>query len=306
MIDRIKFIIKDVEFDIIERLDLTLDELYKKKYESEIYEGNINNLTIRYRKSSEDKILTINGSLHKYYKGNNFSSFTIDEAKKAILQLEEKVGISKDRFIVQNIELGLNIRMPKTPMKYIHTIKSYKFKDFIPITPYESKVMGYRCKFTNYEIKFYDKTYDAKVQDKQIAPRNTLRYEIKMKNKYATQKGFIEVTAEKIFDGIYLPKAKRLMNNIFKELDFLDLSCNYEGIEPNEVKEYFFIKSDNYKFYIEYLKELEEKDPKKKVYKNAMDAKRRLVKKIRPNLTGELTGELKEKFAKGIEALSKK
>lgn len=306
MIDRVKFVIKDVDFDIIEHLDLTLDELYKKKYVNEVYEGNIENLTVRYHKSSEDRYMTIKGSLHKYFKGNNYSSFSVEEAKKALLKLEKAVGISKDRFMVQNVELGVYVRMSKTPMRYIQTIKNYKFKEFIPMTPYETKVMGYRCKLTNYEIKFYNKTYDAKAQDKQTAPKNTLRYEIKMSNKYATKNGFIEVTAEKMLDGIYFRKAIRLMNSLLKKLVYLDLSFNYEGLKPNEIKEYFFITSDNFKFYAEHLKDLEEKNPKEKVYKNAMDAKRRLIEKLKPKLTGEFEVEFKEKLEKGIKSLSKK
>lgn len=72
MIDRIKFYIDDVDIETVEkRLDLAPIDV--DRYEAEIYLSKIKNLDVRYA----GRRLMIDGSLHRYAKGDNYSLFTI-------------------------------------------------------------------------------------------------------------------------------------------------------------------------------------------------------------------------------------
>lgn len=70
MIDRIKFYIDDVDIETVEkRLDLT--PIGVDRYEAETYLSTIKNLKFKY----VGRRLMVEGSLHRFAKGNNYSLF---------------------------------------------------------------------------------------------------------------------------------------------------------------------------------------------------------------------------------------
>lgn len=149
MIDRITIYINDVEFEDVETcLDLSpsgidRDGSYK-------YASTVENLKFTYA----GRRLKIEGSLHKYRKGNNYSLFTYEEAKNVLIELSDTIGIPLNRFVVTSIELGLNIQLDKDVANYLHIICSYKSNRFIPMTPLKgtSKLKGCKCVFSEYSL----------------------------------------------------------------------------------------------------------------------------------------------------------
>lgn len=61
-----------------------------------------------------------------------------------------------------------------------------------------------------------------------------------------------------------------------------------------------FITSDNFQLYLDYLKEHRDK----KERDNAMTARRRLLKKMKPALTSEIVEEFKDKLNEEIRKVS--
>lgn len=201
MIDRITIYIDDVKFEDVEkRLGLTPSKVAED--ESLIYSSLISNLRFTYKGNR----LTITGSLHKYAKGNNYSLFTYEEAKAVLLKLSDITNIPLKYFIVTSIELGVNFQMNKDVSRYLNTIHSYKSNRFIPMTPLKgtSQLRGCRCSFSEYSIKFYDKTFEAikssriPIAERDKVPVNLLRYEIKLSRKQLKNKGFTNVTGSNL------------------------------------------------------------------------------------------------------------
>lgn len=301
MIDRIKFYITDVDFDDIEkRLDLTPAGVAKDG--SWNYSADIKNLRVTYR----GRRLSIDGSLHKYAKGNNYSLFTYEEAKRAIKELSEYVGISLERFIVSKMELGLNLPMHNNCEQYLGILHSYKSHPFIYMSPYgkTSKLKGRECHFSEYQIKLYDKTFEAMKrerdkEERRIIPANILRFEIELHRNKLSDEGFKNVTGKNLQSSLHYSRLKKLMERIFVGIVFNDTSINYSSVLESDVKRYIFVTSDGYDRYLKYLKEyISEKE-----YRKEKRRTNNLLKKIAPLRKGELEAELKSKFKLAISKI---
>ncbi|MDL2212928.1 hypothetical protein LJC72_05765 [Bacteroides sp. OttesenSCG-928-D19] len=301
MIDRIKFYIKDVNFDDIEkRLDLIPAGVAKDG--SWNYSTNIKNLRVTYR----GRHLSIDGSLHKYAKGNNYSLFTYEEAKRTIKELSEYIGISLERFIVSKMELGLNLPMDNNSEQYLGILHSYKSHPFIYMSPYgkTSKLKGRECHFSEYQIKLYDKTFEAmkrerNKKEREKIPANILRFEIDLHRNKLSDEGFKNVTGKNLQSNLHYSRFKKLMNEIFSNIVFNDTSINYSTLLEDEVKRYIFATSDGYDRYLQYLKDY----VSEKEYRKERRRTNNLLKKIAPLIKGELEAELKSKFKLGISKI---
>lgn len=162
-------------------------------------------------------LLRLDGSLHKFAHGYNHTIFTQKEASQAIKELEKIIGIGLDRFQITAIEFGINMIMPKEPMRYINSILRYGSHNFIPMPPLRSTVYGKLCKLYNYTIKLYDKGYDTKIKERIELPQNILRYEIFMKKQFAIDRGFININAKGLTSRKYYMNMKRLLREMYSE-----------------------------------------------------------------------------------------
>lgn len=291
MIDRIVIQIADIERDYIEsKLNLKKNETRGDDKVEQLV-GSIDNIKVQYYPLSG--ILRLDGSLHKYACGNNYSLFTEKNSIAAIKKLAVVVGVDIDRFFITKIEFGINIPMSKPPMRYIDSILSYNSNLFLPMPPLKSTVYGKHCKLCDYTIKFYDKTYDTWEKDRVRLSENILRYEILMRKSYATDNGFTNINAKGLLGvGLYYRKLRQILRTKLDILDFRDDTLNYTGIKSSDVKKYLFVTSNNFDVYLEYLKVHGEENDRT----NAMTARRRIKKKMRPYITNDLIEELKEKF----------
>lgn len=307
MIDRISFEIRKFDFEKL-KMNLNFQQRSINEKTGEYnYTCKLNNLSVNlYSK----KLLRITGSLHKFANGDNFSVFTYEEAKKALHKLSTSIDVPLENFIVTRIELGLNIRMKLDPMKYIETVRQYKKYRFIPMTPYTgtSKINGYRCKLSEYEIKLYDKTSEVilskkiKVIDKDKIPKKILRFEISLSRKKLKDEGFNNVTGKSLLSSMHYIKFKRLFKKIFDDLYFFELPVQYlaENIgNSKDLVKYMFIMSENYKTYTDFLKECNNKDK----YYNEFRASKILLNKIRMNSFNTLENELRKRFTLALSQI---
>lgn len=295
MVDRITIYIKDIELDDVKgRLDLLLTG--EAKDGSSIYSTQLRNLKITYKGRS----LWIAGSLHKYAKGNNYSLFTYEEAKNVLFELSARVGISLEYFVVSSIELAVNIQMEKNVEKYLAILHSYKAHSFIYMSPMKgtSKLKGRKCHLAEYTIKFYDKTFEA-IKSLRLpkdrwgeVPDKLLRYEIQLSRKQLRNEGFMNVTGKNLLSSLHYTRFKRLMNRIFGEISFDDITINYSGMLEDDVKRYIFAKSERYDLYLQYLKE----EKGEKEYRKERRRTKELLKKIALLSKGEFQSELESKF----------
>ena len=295
MIDRITFYIDKVDLeDVEERLSLLPAGVAKD--ESTRYAGKLRNLSIIYA----GERLQISGSLHKFMKGNNYSLFAYKEVKSALAILEKYVGITLDRFIVTQLELGVNFQMANEVEKYFPLFHSYKKHPFFYMAPLKgtSKLRGCKCAMTDYTIKFYDKTFEVirsgriPKKDHAMIPHNIMRYEISITRKQLKYEGLKNVTGENLLSDLHYTKFKKLMNRIFGDIVLKDLTINYSLLPEKQIKNYIFALSDGNDRYLEYLKEYRGE----KEYRKERRRTNELLKRISPFLKGEFESELKSKF----------
>lgn len=294
MIDRIAIYIENVELDDVkERLDLSPSGVAKD--ESLVYSSSVKNLKFEYK----GRRLNITGSLHKYAKGDNYSLFTYDEAKRVLRELSEVVGVPLNRFVVFSIELGVNIQMDKEVEYYLKILRSYKLHPFIFMSPLKgtSKFKGSKCTFSEYVIKFYDKTFETikrnrvPKDERYRIPANLLRYEIQLSRKQLISLRFTNVTGQNLLSPLHYIRFKRLMKQIFAEIVFDDM-VDYTGCLEDDIKKHIFAMSDKYGYYLQCLKDYfgETEYRKERRRTNALLKRMSLLPK------GELETELKSKF----------
>lgn len=331
MIDNIKFYIENVDVDEIEKNllrygaideDLDLVGLDRRTGISK-YGATLNNaitISIKLTKNRVSKEthwkLNGHGSLHKFAKGNNYSLFTIKEAKKAIYDLGLLLGISLNKFVITNMEFAVNMHMKKDPIQYIDTIRKYRVYPFIYMKSLykSSKLKGKVCKFTDYEIKFYDKTFEATHRNthlEDIVPVNILRYEMACSRKKLKQLGLKNVTAEKLCleKSLHYRKLENVLEQTLSKVIFHDVALDYTKeisesgkLSDDMIKDYIFAMSEDYDSFLYYIKARygEARYKKEKTKKNA------LIKKMKPFVTNEHTLEVKSKFAEAIKLVSTK
>lgn len=298
MIDRIRIYINDVEFDDVEtRLALSPSGIDKDG--SFKYASTIRNLKFTYA----GRQLKIAGSLHKYAKGNNYSLFTYEEAKNVLHELSDIIGIPLNRFVVTSMELGLNMQLDKDVVNYLHTIYSYKSNRFIPMTPLKgtSRLKGCKCVFSEYSIKFYDKTFEAikkgRIKREEV-PANLLRYEIQLSRKQLKSLGFTNVTGNNLLSPLHYTRFKRLMKRIFDKIVFDD-TVDYTGCSEDDIKKHIFVMSDKYGYYLQCLKDYFGEAEYRKERRRANE----LLKRMSSLPKGGLETELKSKFETAISKI---
>lgn len=110
----------------------------------------------------ENKVcyLVVHGSLHKsYFKGENVQNFTKSQMLDEIENLTKALALDSNDISVCNIEIGINIPLPISPIKFLDaSLLSYKGKRFEKYAVDNSgKSIGYHCKLGQYSVKIYDK-----------------------------------------------------------------------------------------------------------------------------------------------------
>ncbi len=123
--------------------------------------------------------IIISNSLHKFYHGNNYSDFSHSEIVNAIEVIENKFGISSDKFKLKHLEFGINIQSEYDVWQEMTMYISTGF-DFMK---HHKRKYGKKCILTEYNLKVYDKTFVAKLDYNSYynAPNNIKRFEIQYK-----------------------------------------------------------------------------------------------------------------------------
>lgn len=272
--------------------------------------GQWESLKLTYYHTSS--LLRITGSLHKFAKKHNYERFTSREAAETLHGIAIFLGVPLSAFRINSIEIGVNIPMDETPMKYIETISEYKGNKFIPMPPRSgtNKIYGRKCKMAEYDIKFYDKIADyildekIKIVDRAKLPKNLLRYEIRFSRKQLITFGFPDPTVENLLKREYAIFCVYLLRSIMKDIVFTNDIVDYSKIPDysskvlqNKIKKYIFAASDGYDRYLAYLKDYVGEDE----YKKAKRSKASSIKSMQPFLYGKYETELRERFAEEIE-----
>lgn len=100
--------------------------------------------------------ICISGSIHKYWKGNNYSSITLNEIEKAFTGLLGQFGIELENCSIIKLEFGVNIPIDFDPFEFINRLIAYGHTSFDRMGK-----IGRKFVLTEYEDKFYSKSFQC-------------------------------------------------------------------------------------------------------------------------------------------------
>lgn len=236
--------------------EISFDRYGNQKFSAEC--GNLA-FTIISNIDSQRSRLNIRGSLHKHRKGNNHEDFTFADLAETIREIQYLTGIHPERFIIHQIEFGVNIRPELPTRQFIDQILSHGGKDY---ELREYKGTGYLKRFrrSQVELKIYDKGFQY------CLPDDILRTEIKV-----TKMDFLhakDIQIETLADLLQLPvflQLRSVFMATLQKLIFTDDRIDPKFIEKRSDRE-LFREASNTRFW----RKLRE-DPNRMRFKRYLD-----------------------------------
>jgi len=183
-------------------------------------------------KISESNRVEITGSLHKYYKGENFSDFTYYELWECIKDLSEKLHFNPFEARLHNLEFGVNVSTLFNPYEFCGRVIAYKNESFTRFrtSGKTSLKIGFEMTKQWYDIKIYDKGKQY------LKSENILRFEVKA-NKMEFLKSIGIYFLSDLLNTSKLIELGKILNEVFAELIILE-EVKTSELSMNENKIY--------------------------------------------------------------------
>lgn len=188
--------------------------------------------------------IEVSNSIHKFFKGNNYSDFTYKELKNAIYEICNWFTIEPQYWEIKKMEFGFNIFTPQPAMKYIDLFLTYKEREFEKMK-HKHKYYGRKCFMSEYALKVYDKPLQSKLMDSIAVKDNMLRTELcyNQKRKLPKQIKVLSDLLDKdkfkeLYKDFYEAFSKVIYND---EVDFTnatdeEITLFYASLTPNFIK----------------------------------------------------------------------
>jgi len=127
-----------------------------------------------------NQILRINNSLHKFFAGENYSDYTLEQLKATIHEIEFLTKFQSTDIKIHTCELALNIETELPGKDYLPMFGLCNFQQANNMMSGKT-LYGIKYVFTEYSIKIYDKTEHYKLMYSKQLSKNILRFEIEYK-----------------------------------------------------------------------------------------------------------------------------
>jgi hypothetical protein len=186
------------------------------------YVATLRNLSLRLKNDS----LTIVNSIHKYFKGNNYTDYSQSEIEQTFIELSDEIGLDILDAEIKKISYGLVII---TPAKLNYSALSYH-KQTRPV-PMLNIARQYGVKYfkTDYNLKAYDKAYEVRVHNGLKSEVDMYRVEVEVKNMKNLHKRKNPIKIYTVKDLFSYEVVQYLME---------DLINKYEEIEKEPIYDY--------------------------------------------------------------------
>jgi hypothetical protein len=155
------------------------NKLFSQKTETYIDkdEGECSKLILEYKNLVvtiyKNKVAILTGSLHYLYNNgeHNYNNFTFSSLINTLDEVANLLGLKLYQFKIQNIEFGINIKLPYNVSNITSNLLTHNQKEFLKPDNYDYKV----AKHQRYWLKVYNKGEQFN------RPNNILRVELKYK-----------------------------------------------------------------------------------------------------------------------------
>lgn len=154
--------------------------------------------------------IEVSNSLHKFYKGNNYSRFSYSELEKTIEIICKKFDIDARFWEIKKMEFGFVIVTPKPAVEYLNFFFQYKGNDFEKMKDKKTEY-GRKCYMYAYALKVYAKSLQTKIMDNVVIPDDNLRIEF-----YYNEKRKLPKSIKTLNDLLDREKFKELFNELYQ------------------------------------------------------------------------------------------
>ena len=189
--------------------------------------GNLNGLKItlnRYQMKIQD------GSLCKWYLGDNFQTMGRGDTQKAIERLSDTLHVPVREATVTRLDIGRNFETRFPPEVYFNHLGS--LRNFIRLQEPNGIYYSQSCK----RLCFYDKITEQKTHKafipKQYEGKNMLRYELRYLERIAAKLHVKEVTAAMLYDEAFYIGIMNRWGEAYRAIQKInDASLNFQAMK---------------------------------------------------------------------------
>lgn len=186
------------------------------------YKADLESLRVSLSNGYNGHCLSIKNSWHAWHQGNNAGRFTFKNVRDALIELDDRLGISCKQMEVNKLAWGINMIDEKSIWR---KAKSHRGKDMIPMVDFRNgKEYGRRLIRSEYNVKFYDKTYQTKRKNRIEIGAPITRIEVEGKSKRFIRNALSVFTTNDITTKSEIIKTNLMQTVQDIEFDQWDLS----------------------------------------------------------------------------------
>ncbi len=186
--------------------------------------GNLGNLKIS---CNEYQIKVKDGSLCKWYLGDNLQTMGRKDTERAVEKLSDLLHIPMGKAQITRIDVSQNFIMKHPPSVYLNHLGALKGA----VRLEEPNTLYYRKQ--DYGLCFYDKTREQNAKKEHLselyADRNVLRYEQRYTRRLAKHLRVPEVRASMLYDEAFYIELLNRWRDDYKAIQKInDVQLNFE------------------------------------------------------------------------------
>ena len=173
------------------------------------------------------------GSLCKWYLGDNFQTLGRGDTERAVEKLSDMLHVPVSRATVTRLDVAQNFIVRHPPEVYLNHLGTLKYS-----TRLQEPHGIYYCR-TGGRLAFYDKNREQKSNGESIPElyqdRNCLRYELRYTKRVANQFGVEEVTGAMLYDEHFYIKLLNQWKSAYLEIEKInDIQLNFQAMRTKQ------------------------------------------------------------------------
>lgn len=219
------------DVDLLTKIPCCLNNVGEHYFNNEpIITGDLNGLKISL---NTNQLKVKDGSLCKWFLGDNFKTMGRSDTQKAIEKLSDILHLPMDKASVTRLDVAQNFITMHPPEVYFNHLGELRYTERL-LQP-----SGLYYKGSNLSLCFYDKNKEQKSHRRPIPDlyqnRNVLRYEQRYTSRVASQMGVSEVTGALLYDEAFYQEVLNRWRAKYEAIQKVnDISLNFEAMKTKQ------------------------------------------------------------------------
>lgn len=219
------------DVDLLTKIPCCLNNVGEHYYNNEpIITGDLNGLKISL---NTNQLKVKDGSLCKWFLGDNFQTMGWSDTQKAIEKLSDILHLPMDKATVTRLDVAQNFITMHPPEVYFNHLGELRYTERL-LQP-----SGLYYKGSNLSLCFYDKNKEQKSHRRPIPDlyqnRNVLRYEQRYTSRVASQMRVSEVTGALLYDEAFYQEVLNRWRAKYEAIQKVnDISLNFEAMKTKQ------------------------------------------------------------------------